>query len=73
MRERAARIGGNLTLGSSSNSGTEIKLVIPGGIIFRDEQFPSASAACKDETLFSIEGPRIQSRLIPKLLDKQRK
>jgi signal transduction histidine kinase len=35
MRERAARIGGNLTLRSSSNSGTEIKLVVPGGIIFR--------------------------------------
>jgi signal transduction histidine kinase len=33
MRERAARIGGNLTLGSSSSSGTEIKLVVPGGII----------------------------------------
>jgi signal transduction histidine kinase len=35
MRERAARIGGNLTLGSSSNSGTEINLVVPGDIIFR--------------------------------------
>jgi signal transduction histidine kinase/ligand-binding sensor domain-containing protein len=35
MRERAARIGGNLTLGSSSNSGTEIKLVVPGDIVFR--------------------------------------
>jgi signal transduction histidine kinase/ligand-binding sensor domain-containing protein len=35
MRERAARIGGNLTLGSSSNSGTEIKLIVPGGVIFR--------------------------------------
>jgi signal transduction histidine kinase/ligand-binding sensor domain-containing protein len=35
MRERAARIGGNLTLGSSSNSGTEIRLVVPGRIIFR--------------------------------------
>jgi len=35
MRERAARIGGNLTLGSFSSSGTEIKLVVPGGIIFR--------------------------------------
>jgi signal transduction histidine kinase len=33
MRERAARIGGKLTLVSSSSSGTEIKLVIPGGII----------------------------------------
>jgi signal transduction histidine kinase len=35
MRERAARIGGNLSLGSSSNSGTEIKLIVPGGVIFR--------------------------------------
>ena len=35
MRERAARIGGHLSLGSSSNSGTEIKLVVPGGIVFR--------------------------------------
>jgi signal transduction histidine kinase len=35
MRERAARIGGKLTLGSSSNSGTEIKLKVPGGMIFR--------------------------------------
>jgi signal transduction histidine kinase len=35
MRERAARIGGKLTLGSSSNSGPEIKLIVPGGIIFR--------------------------------------
>jgi signal transduction histidine kinase len=35
MRERAARIGGKLTLGSSSSSGTEIRLIVPGGIIFR--------------------------------------
>jgi signal transduction histidine kinase len=35
MRERAARISGNLTLASSSNSGTEIKLVVPGDISFR--------------------------------------
>jgi signal transduction histidine kinase len=35
MQERTARIGGNLTLGSSSNSGTEIKLVVPSDIIFR--------------------------------------
>jgi len=34
MRERAARIGGKLNLMSSSNSGTEVKLVVPGGIIF---------------------------------------
>jgi signal transduction histidine kinase len=35
MRERAARIGGKLTLGSSSNLGTEIRLIVPGGIIFQ--------------------------------------
>jgi len=36
MRERAARIGGNLTIGSSSSFGTEIRLVVPGGLIFRE-------------------------------------
>jgi signal transduction histidine kinase len=35
MRERAVRIGGKLTLVSSSTLGTEIKLVVPGGIIFQ--------------------------------------
>ena len=35
MRERAARIGGKLTLASSATSGTEIILVVPGGIVFR--------------------------------------
>jgi nitrate/nitrite-specific signal transduction histidine kinase len=35
MRERAARIGGKLTLVSSSGLGTEIKLIVPGGIIFQ--------------------------------------
>ena len=35
MRERAVRIGGKLTLVSSSALGTEIKLVVPGGIIFQ--------------------------------------
>jgi signal transduction histidine kinase/ligand-binding sensor domain-containing protein len=34
MGERAARIGGKFTLESSSNRGTEIKLIVPGGIIF---------------------------------------
>jgi signal transduction histidine kinase len=37
MRERAVRIGGKFTLGSSSSSGTEIKLKVPGDIIFRKE------------------------------------
>lgn len=35
MRERAARIGARLTVVSSANSGTEIKLVVPGRIVFR--------------------------------------
>jgi signal transduction histidine kinase len=35
MRERAARIGGKLTLVSSSSSGTGIRLIVPGGVIFR--------------------------------------
>ena len=39
MRERAARIGGKLLLVSSSNSGTDIKLVVPGGIVF-DKTMP---------------------------------
>jgi len=34
MRERTARIGGHLTLASSSTSGTEIKLVVAGNITF---------------------------------------
>jgi signal transduction histidine kinase len=40
MRERAARIGGTLTLCSSSNSGTEIELIVPGGIIFIPKKMP---------------------------------
>lgn len=35
MRERAARIGGKLTLVSSASSGTEITVVVPGRIVFR--------------------------------------
>jgi len=35
MRERADRIGAKLTLVSSAASGTEITVVVPGGIVFR--------------------------------------
>jgi signal transduction histidine kinase/ligand-binding sensor domain-containing protein len=35
MRERAERIGGKLTLTSSSKHGTEITVVVPGDIVFR--------------------------------------
>jgi signal transduction histidine kinase len=35
MRERAARIGGKLLIVSSSDSGTEVTIVVPGGVVFR--------------------------------------
>jgi signal transduction histidine kinase len=35
MRERAARIGAQLTIITSPDSGTEITLVVPGRIVFR--------------------------------------
>lgn len=35
MRERSARIGGRLTIETSANHGTEIKIVIPGSLAFR--------------------------------------
>ena len=38
MHERAARIGGTFTLTSSSNAGTEIRLVVPGKIIFQTQE-----------------------------------
>ena len=41
MRERAARIGGKLTLVSSATSGTEITVVVPGGIVFRKSKHDS--------------------------------
>jgi ligand-binding sensor domain-containing protein/signal transduction histidine kinase len=52
MRERAARIGGKLKLGSSSNSGTEIKLIVPGGIIFRKMIPARRSLFTRIRTLF---------------------
>jgi signal transduction histidine kinase len=52
IRERAARIGGKLTLGSSSNSGTEIKLKVPGGMIFRKVMPVRPSLSKRIRTLF---------------------
>jgi signal transduction histidine kinase len=49
MRERAARIGGKLTLVSFATSGTEIRLVVPGAIVFRKA---SATPLCKLRDLF---------------------
>jgi signal transduction histidine kinase len=43
MRERAARIGGSLSLVSSANSGTEVALVVPGSVVYRrDSAVPSS-------------------------------
>ena len=52
MRERAARIGGKLTLGSSSSSGTEIRLTVPGAIIFRKTIPARQSLFTRIRTLF---------------------
>jgi signal transduction histidine kinase len=52
MRERAARIGGKLTLVSSSNSGTEIKLTVPGGIVFRKRMPVRRSLSTRIRALF---------------------
>ena len=35
MRERAVRIGARLSISGSPNSGTEVKVVVPGRIVFR--------------------------------------
>jgi signal transduction histidine kinase/ligand-binding sensor domain-containing protein len=35
MRERAARIGADLTITTSADSGTEITVIVPGRIVFR--------------------------------------
>jgi signal transduction histidine kinase len=40
MRERVARIGGKLMIARSWGSGTEITVVVPGDIVFRE---PSVS------------------------------
>jgi signal transduction histidine kinase/ligand-binding sensor domain-containing protein len=48
MRERVARIGGKLTVVSSASSGTEITVIVPGGIVFRE---PSASPLDKIRTI----------------------
>jgi signal transduction histidine kinase len=52
IRERAARIGGHLTLASSSSSGTEIRLTIPGRIIFRKTVPTRRSFLTRMRTLF---------------------
>ena len=55
MRERVARIGGKLTIVSSAGAGTEITVLVPGGIVFGE---PSASALDKMRTILRSVGPR---------------
>ncbi len=47
MRERAARIGAKLTLASKPASGTEIKLMVPGGIVFKTIRSERAGALAR--------------------------
>jgi len=54
MHERVARIGGKLTVVSFASSGTEITVVVPGGIVFRE---PSASPLDKIRTILRRVGP----------------
>ena len=52
MRERAARIAAKLVLLSSANSGTEVKLTVPGGIVFGKNTPIRRSVFSRVKTLF---------------------
>jgi signal transduction histidine kinase len=54
MQERAARISAKLALATSA-FGTEIKLIVPGRIIFRMSRPPRPSLMAKIGTLFRIK------------------
>jgi signal transduction histidine kinase/ligand-binding sensor domain-containing protein len=58
MRERVARIGGKLTVASSADSGTQITVIVPGGIVFRK---PSPSPLEKIKTILRRVGPTSHS------------
>jgi len=58
MRERAARIGGKLTIVSSADSGTVVTVVVPGGIVFRK---PSPGPLEKIRSIFRRVGPTSHS------------
>jgi signal transduction histidine kinase/ligand-binding sensor domain-containing protein len=55
MRERTARIGGKFTVVSSA-SGTEIQLVVPGGIIFRRTSGPPGGLLARIRGAFAGKG-----------------
>ncbi len=52
MRERAERIVSKLTVASSANSGTEVKLVVPGSIIYRKPTVSARGFTAKIGSLF---------------------
>ena len=52
MRERAIRIGANLTIGSSSSFGTEMSLTVPGGLIFRKMESVRRSSFARIKSIF---------------------
>jgi signal transduction histidine kinase/ligand-binding sensor domain-containing protein len=56
MQERAVRIAGKLTVASSANSGTEIKLVVPGGIIYRKTTSVPQGLPARIKLLFNRMG-----------------
>ena len=58
MRERAARIGGTLTLVSSRASGTEINLVVPGRIIFRSPSRVRQAGLARLKALLRVKDDR---------------
>src|ERR1700676_1825930 len=55
MRERAARIGAKLAV-TTSAAGTEIKLAVPGGIIFPASTPRRKTLIAKIRTLFRLKG-----------------
>ena len=52
MRERTARIGGKFTIVSSPASGTEIQIVLAGGIIFRKTSLITSTLRSRLQRLF---------------------
>jgi signal transduction histidine kinase len=55
MRERAARIGGELTIMASAH-GTDIKLIVPGGIIFQARTLLRRGLLGQLRALFRMKG-----------------
>jgi signal transduction histidine kinase len=60
MRERAVRIAGKLTIVGAANSGTEIKLVVPGGIIYRKMSSGPQSLPAKIKSFLKSDGSDLE-------------